>query len=43
MKRHKRRPDLLALLAILIGLSVLVTGFTQESQRDTPAVHFSGR
>jgi len=29
MKR--RKPDLILLLAIIIGLGVLVTGFTQES------------
>lgn len=42
MKR--RKPDILALLAILIGLSVLVTGFTQEAQRsDADGIHISGR
>lgn len=42
MKR--RKPDILAILAVLIGLSVLVTGFTQESQRDeTASIHVSGR
>ncbi len=30
----RRKPDILTILAILIGLGVLVTGFTQEVQRD---------
>ena len=30
----RRKPDILTILAILIGLGVLVTGFTQEVQRE---------
>jgi len=42
MKR--RKPDLILLLAIIIGLGVLVTGFTQESaHRDTPAASIARR
>lgn len=41
MKR--RKPDILMVLAILLGLSVLVTGFTQEIKRDTPPAQISAR
>ena len=34
MRRHK--PDLLALLALLVALGVLFTGITQAMMRDTP-------
>ena len=30
MRRRRRRPDLLFVLAVLLGLSILVTGFTQQ-------------
>jgi len=33
---RRRKPDLLLLLAIIIGLGVLITGFTQEKAQPTP-------
>ncbi|HKK06758.1 MAG TPA: hypothetical protein VKA50_13015 [Gammaproteobacteria bacterium] len=36
--KKRRKPDLILLLAIIIGLGVLVTGFTQESSHRSDQV-----
>lgn len=41
MKR--RKPDLILLLAIIIGLGILVTGFTQASSHHSAQVTRSAR
>lgn len=39
----RRKPDLMLVLAVLIGLGVIVTGFTQELQQPRETTNIATR